>query len=763
MSDTHATIPILLTPLIGRETEITVLRGLLQDVHVRLLTLTGLGGVGKTRLAVKLAVEFSASDGMFSGGIDFVPLAPITNPALVIPTIAQALRLQPTSRPLLEGLTNHLSGERLLVLDNFEQITSAAPILNQLLGACPGLKILVTSRASLHLSGEHEFPLTPLSSSSAVELFNLRAHAIEPEFDAAGQNTEVITNICQQLDGLPLAIELAAARIKLLPPRAILSRLGSRLSVLTDGARDAPVRHQSLRAALDWSYNLLELGEQRFFRRLGLFIGGCTLKAAEAVCNLPGELPLSVMGHAQALIDKSLLQRDEDSEGEPRLWMLETVREYALEQLGAGDEILPAQRAYSGFYLSLAQTAEPHLVGAGPRLWLDRLAREHHNLRAVLRWAVESNDESAIEAGLLTGAALGRFWTYRGHLAEGSDSLALLLALPGASNPHLKQARALALNTAGLLAIRRSAYDEAASLFETSLILWRELGDEGWRGQALALDSLGWVASAYGQFERGRNLYEASLKLHRENGVSQNTEVADVLAHLGMAEFFDGEPARAQSPLEESLEIKRSLGEKWGMGFALFHLGCVAISQEQFDKAQAHIIEGLDVCADLNERLLRAFLLEALAWLAIASPGKDDPARSARIFDAAEALRRQIAAPRPPQWRAVVERILSEVKDALGRGSFTKELEAGGRLSAEEALADFLQPAKKQTVLSILSPREQEVLQLVAAGLTDAQVAEKLVVSTRTIHSHLQSIYNKLGVNSRTAALRAAAEQKLIQ
>jgi predicted ATPase/DNA-binding CsgD family transcriptional regulator len=763
MSDTRPAVPILFTPLIGREKEIATLRDLSQDEHVRLLTLTGPGGVGKTRLALQLAADFAASGEMFRGGIDFVPLAPITDPDLILPTIAQTVRLQPTNRRLLDQLIAHFNGERLLVLDNFEQIIPAAPVIHQLLINCLGLKILVTSRASLHLSGEHEFPVSPLPPASAVELFNRRAQAIQPDFDPAGQNAEVITGICQQLDGLPLAIELAAARIKLLPPRAMLARLGSRLSLLTEGPRDAPLRHQSLRAALDWSYSLLELGEQRLFRRLGLFIGGCTLNAAEAVCNLPGELPLNVMSHAQALIDKSLLQREEDPEGEPRLWMLETVREYALEQLRASDEISAARRAYARYYLSFAQTAEPHLVGADQRIWLNRLAGERHNLRAVLRWAVESGDESAIENGLLTGAALGRFWTYRGHLIEGYDSLTNLLALPGASKPELNRARALALNTAGLLAIRRSAYEEAASLFEMSLVLWRGLGDEGWRGQALALDSLGWVASAYGQFERARQLYEESLKLHREKGVSQNTEAADVLAHWGMAEFFDGEYVRAQPLLEESLEIKRALGERWGMGFALFHLGCAAISRRQYEEAKTHILQGLDVCADLNERLLRAFLLEALAWLAFVSPEKADPLSSARIFGAVEALRQQIGAPRPPQWRALVEKVQSDVKTALGADSFLKELEVGKRLPAEDALAIFLQPVEKRIDSSILSPRELEVLQLVAAGLTDAQVAQKLVVSTRTVHSHLQSIYNKLGVNSRTAALRIAAEQKIIE
>jgi non-specific serine/threonine protein kinase len=596
-----------------------------------------------------------------------------------------------------------------------------------------------------------------------VELFSQRARAIQPDFDAAGHNAESIMHICQQLDGLPLAIELAAARIKLLPPRAILSRLGSRLSLLTGGAQDAPVRHQSLRAALDWSYNLLELGEQRLFRRLGLFVGGCTLDAAEAVCNLPGELPLNVMSHTQALVDKSLLQSGEEPDGEPRLRMLETLREYAMEQLKASNEIFAVQHAYFRYYLSLAQTAEPHLVGARQHFWLNRLTLDHHNLRAVLRAASTSNDESLIEIGLLTAAALGRFWTYRGYLTEGRDHLAHLLALAGALNPNLKRSRALALNTAGLLAIRRSAYDEAASLFETSLALWRELGDEGWRGQALALDSLGWVASAYGQFERGRELYEQSLELHRMHGTAQDTEAADVLAHLGMAEFFDGDPAQAKPLLEESLAIKRALGEKWGMGFALFHLGCASMLLDRFDEAQAHITEGLEICAQLNERLLRAFLLEALAWLAFVSSEHRDATRAARIFGVAQSLREQIAAPRSPQWRARVERILSDVRNALGPEPFSKEIEAGSQLSAEDALAIFLQPLDTQKLSSLLSPRESEVLQLVGTGLTDAQVAQRLFLSIRTVQSHLQSIYNKLGVSSRTAALRAAAEQKLIE
>ncbi|MGH7453319.1 MAG: ATP-binding protein, partial [bacterium] len=468
-----------ITPLVGREHQIEALRQLLLKAEVRLVTLTGPGGIGKTSLSLQVAISLLEE---FAHGVFFVGLAAISDPELVLPTITQTLGIRETrSKPLRESVSEYLRDKHLLlVLDNFEQVVAAAPVVSDLLAACPHLKILTTSRIVLRLKGEREYPVEPLpapdprkaghskdslSQYAAVELFIQRALAVKPDFEVNNDNAPAVAEICFRLEGLPLAIELAAARLKLFSPQALLARLGSRLQLLRGGPRDMPARHQTLRQAIAWSYDLLTPAEQEFFQRLAVFVGGCSLEAVEAICNAtPQGGAFDALDGLTALIDKSLLRQEPTKEDEPRFVMFETIREFALERLQATNDWQATRRRHADFFLALAEKAEPELTGSKQALWLNILEREHDNLRSVFLWIEETGQA---DYGLRLGGVIWRFWIVRGHMREGRERLMALLALPDGS--QRTRERAKVLNAVGTIMHELWDYINARQLLEKSL------------------------------------------------------------------------------------------------------------------------------------------------------------------------------------------------------------------------------------------------------------------------------------------------------
>lgn len=718
----HHNLPVQVTPLVGRAEAVRQVVALLERADVRLATLTGPGGIGKTRLALQAAAELVDA---FADGVYLAALGPITDPELVAGTVAQTLGLRELgSASPEENLKTYLADKQvLLVLDNFEQVIGAGPYIMELLVACPRVTVLATSRIALHLRGEHEFAVPPLAlpvrliarpgsavtdsdlagmaQYAAVALFIERAQAVKRDFAVTSANVPAIAEICARLDGLPLAIELAAARVRLLPPQALLARLSSRLKLLTGGPRDLPERQQTLRNAIAWSYDLLAPREQALFRRLAVFAGGCTLEAAETVCAAPeGTQPLAVdvLDGLDSLVAQSLLRQQESGargvDAEPRFQVLETIREYGLEQLRASGEAEALQQAHLSYFSILAEQSKQQLRGPREGQWLDLLEREHDNFRAALTWTRERADASG---GLRLAGALAYFWFSRGYLSEGREWLESLLALAGASPAHAtgeedqtepQHILARALYGAGDLAVWQGEYDHATERLKRSLALARDMGDLG-----LAVDALnriGIAIACQGDIERAAQSWAEGLAVARELGDPVHLE--GPLNNLGEAAYIQGDLERAAAYYEESLTYTRQAGDQSGLHVMLGNLGNVARRQGNLAKAAALYREAIERAQDAGDPRSITECLEGVVMTVAAS---GDGTRAASLLGATTAARAAIGAPTLPHERAELEATLAPVRAALGEDAWVAALSAGQALSLEQATHEALSMMSK--------------------------------------------------------------------
>ncbi|MGO9262855.1 MAG: protein kinase domain-containing protein [Bryobacteraceae bacterium] len=713
--------------LVGREREIEAAKKLLMQDDIRLITLTGPGGTGKTRLAVQLAEEVAKQ---FAGGVWFAGLASILDSGLVVSAIAQALEVRASgSRPLVEDIKEHLrrSPGALLLLDNFEHVLAAAPVVAELLGALRDLKILVTSRAALHLYGEQELQVPPLalpdprslcpvevlSEYPAVALFVQRARAVKPGFALGEENAAAVVEICARLDGLPLAIELAAARVKVLAPAAILGRLESRLRLLTGGARDLPERQQTLRRAMDWSHELLTGEEQKLFRRLAVFVGGFTLEAGEAVANAGADLDLDVFEGVASLVDKSLLQQTGETTGEARFGMLETIREYGFERLAASGEEAATRRAHAAYFLIMAEDGAPHMAGGAEQAqWLERFFSEHDNNRAALGWLTRAGNA---EWGLRLALALSHFWLEHAHPTEGREWIAALLKLPGGSaltklraltiagglcnrqgdfasaldfaqqclaiarelgnRPHV----AASLNTLAVTQLLLGDYSAAKESCAEAIRAWEDLGEPA--SAARILCNLADVYKAEGDYAQARSLHEQAFS--RFQAVGDRSGMAWSLNHQGDVVRAQGDLPEARRVYEQGLEIFRAQNDGPGVANSLLDLGRLASEEGAHVRAHALFAESLRISRQLGRKWDVAGVLEEMARSAARQGGWE---RALRLAGAATALRQRIGAPLPPIEKVRLDADLDPARRGLPGAGATAAWMRGWAMSPDEAI-----------------------------------------------------------------------------
>ena len=661
-------VPTPPTPLLGRERELAALADLVRNEDTRLVTLTGTGGIGKTRLALELVRRLAPE---FHNGSAVATIATLRDPALVTRAILEALEIPEVGRDPEEELIRVLKdSELLLLVDNFEQVLPAARNIARLLEAAPALKLIVTSRAPLHVAAEREFPVPPLAEDEAAELFIARAQAANPDFALSEQNAAAVAELCARLDGLPLAIELAAARTKLLPPTALLSRLGNRLELLTGGRRDAPQHQQTLRMTLDWSYDLLDPAAQRLFARLGVFAGGCTLPSAEAVCDGDG----SVLEGLAALVDESLVVQRETLAGEPRFSMLEIVREYALERLSTSGEGEETRRRHLEHFVVFAEQAEPELIGANQIEWLDRVDHEHDNLRAALAYALETADSSS---ALRLVVGVRRFWHIHGYLAEGRQVLESALAITPVAP---SEDRANALNMIGILAGEQGDFDAARVKFQAALADARAV--EATRSISSALVNLGNMAFYGGDLDAARDLYKESIEHFASLGDLRGQALAK--ENVGLMALTADDVPEAVTWLTDALELAREVGDDREVAAASRSLAAAMIELGETVQATNLLAESLALARGLGEAHGIAVCLETFAGI---SATGGDVERAATLFGASDAARASIGAQRQPDQQILYDRWLARTLADLDTNTYSTRYEDGRALTLDDACA----------------------------------------------------------------------------
>lgn len=787
-------LPTPPTPMIGREQEQSWAVAALTDTDTRLVTIHGMGGVGKTRLSLAIGTEMIER---FPDGVFFIPLQHISEDGLLPSAISQALEIYTLpGESALEALIAQMRDmNALLILDNFEQLISSAPTLATLLSACPMLKLLVTSREVLNLRGEQLLLVQPLplpnpkhkpgdiaaiETSPAVRLFVQRARSAKASFALDAGNAEAVAEICARLDGLPLAIELAAARIRFLSPAALVARLQKRLQLLTGGAADLPLRQQTLRNVIAWSYDLLTPGEQWLFRVLSVF-SSCTLEAAQEVCDtivksLSADVvraygDLDLLNVATSLANKSLIRVIEADDEPARLAMLETVREYAAEQLSASAEAETVRAAHAHFVRTLSEEAEAGLKTSGQVMWLDRLEKELGNIRHALEWSTEKDPDGKIaparvEAGLAIAGALGRFWNGRGHLKESSDWFDLLI--PEASGLRTPLV-ARAMRAAGRIEFLSGNLEKSRRYYEEALEIARELKDDN--EIALALVGIGNVVWEMHYTDVALAQYKQCLEIWTRVGNYRG--VASASNNIGLVLLQD-DPQSAQAYLERAVQLYRQQGDVELRAISLDSLGQAYLNQKDLERAEKCLLEALTLDLQIGEQWNIAYNL--VSWGRFHA-AREDFSLSVRCMAAANAtydnLRHRLEKPDYARYTAC----LDADRAALGDAAYDVAWAEGMKMSPGQLLGIFVgqssaapQPAPIKApaarMLSVeeagLSSREVEVLVLLAQGLSNGEVAEKLFLSLYTVNAHLRNIYRKLDITSRTAATRFAVANGLL-